>query len=77
LSGNFQVDRRHLERPGNVVLDAHTDIAALTAVARAGRADGAHFWAEISHTGRQVDQSINPEPLAPSAVRLTRFAAPV
>lgn len=70
LSGNFQVDRHHLERPGNVVVDERTNTSALAAVARAGRAHGAHFWAQLAHTGRQVDRSINAEPLAPSSVEI-------
>ncbi|KUR75306.1 hypothetical protein AQZ50_15715 [Novosphingobium sp. Fuku2-ISO-50] len=34
----------------------------------AGKSGGARFWAEISHTGRQVVSEINPAPLAPSMV---------
>ena len=77
LSGNMQVDRDHLERPGNVVLDGTSGAEALAELAEAGKADGAHFWAQISHTGRQVSRSINAEPLAPSSVKLDfqlRFA---
>ena len=70
LSGNIQVDRRHLERAGNVVLDDDSGLPALVRVAAAGRAGGAHFWAQLSHTGRQVVAEINPAPLAPSAVEV-------
>jgi 2,4-dienoyl-CoA reductase-like NADH-dependent reductase (Old Yellow Enzyme family) len=65
-----QVDRRHLERPGNVVLDDESGLAALAALAKAGTAGGAHFWLQLSHTGRQVDSAINPAPLAPSCVEI-------
>jgi 2,4-dienoyl-CoA reductase-like NADH-dependent reductase (Old Yellow Enzyme family) len=68
LTGNVAVDRFHLERPGNVVLDAATDLAAMRAYARAGTEAGNHLWMQISHTGRQVDSKINGAPLAPSAV---------
>ena len=77
LSGNMQVDRFHLERPGNVALDDASGADALATLAEAGKAHGAHFWAQLSHTGRQVKQSLNPEPLAPSSVKLDfqlRFA---
>lgn len=70
LSGNVQVDRWHLERPGNVVLDDGSGLAALAALARAGTAGGAHFWLQLSHTGRQVESAINTAPLAPSCVEV-------
>jgi 2,4-dienoyl-CoA reductase-like NADH-dependent reductase (Old Yellow Enzyme family) len=70
LSGNVQVDRQHLERPGNIVLDAETDLSALRAMAAAGTAGGSDFWLQLSHTGRQVLQVINPQPLAPSPVAI-------
>lgn len=70
LSGNIAADRWHLERPGNVVLEDESGLAALAEMAEAGKADGAEFWAQISHTGRQVMDLINSAPLAPSAVEL-------
>jgi len=70
LSGNIQVDRWHLERPGNIVLDDTGGLDQLKALTAAGRSGGAHFWAQLSHTGRQVDSAINPEPLAPSPVEI-------
>jgi 2,4-dienoyl-CoA reductase-like NADH-dependent reductase (Old Yellow Enzyme family) len=68
LTGNLQVDRWHLERPSNVVLDDEAGLPALAAVAAAGKAGGSHFWAQLSHTGRQVSDAINPAPLSPSSV---------
>jgi len=70
LSGNIQVDRWHLERPGNIVLENESGLPALARMVEAGRSGGAHFWAQISHTGRQVDSAINAEPLAPSSVEI-------
>ncbi|MBI1196557.1 MAG: NADH:flavin oxidoreductase [Phenylobacterium sp.] len=70
FSGNIQVDRWHLERPANVVLDDESGMAALARMAAAGKVGGAQFWAQLSHTGRQVIAAINPEPLAPSAVEI-------
>lgn len=70
LSGNIQVDRAHLERPGNIVFDSEDCLPGATALALAGRAGGRHFWAQLSHTGRQVSSFINPAPLAPSSVEL-------
>ncbi|WP_083205225.1 hypothetical protein [Bacillus sp. FJAT-27264] len=70
LSGNVQVDRWHLERPGNVVLDEQTNLEALSSLAKAGTVGGNHFWLQLSHTGRQVSNFINSEPLAPSSVEM-------
>ena len=70
LSGNIQVDRWHLERPLNIVAEDRGGLEALRRVATAGRSGGAHFWAQISHTGRQVEATINPAPLAPSRVEI-------
>ncbi len=73
LSGNIQVDADHLERPGNVVIDREPDDAmrkALASWAAAATRNGNHFWAQISHAGRQTQKNVNPHPKAPSAVKL-------
>ena len=73
LSGNVQIDGDHLERPGNVIVDglpSDAAQAALEAWARAGTRGGNHFWAQISHAGRQCQKIVNPRPKAPSAVKL-------
>ena len=73
LSGNIQVDADHLERPGNVVIDREPDAAmraALASWARTATRNGNHFWAQISHAGRQTQKIVNPHPKAPSAVKL-------
>jgi len=73
LSGNIQIDRDHLERPGNVYIDRAPDAAmqaALSRWAKAATRNGNHFWAQISHAGRQTMKMINPHPKAPSPVKL-------
>ena len=73
LSGNVQVDGDHLERPGNVIVAAEPSEAmnrALERWASAGTRVGNHFWAQISHAGRQCQKIVNPRPKAPSAVKL-------
>ena len=73
LSGNIQVDRDHLERPGNVVIERSPDaamLAALASWARAATRHGNHFWAQLSHAGRQTMKNVNPHPKAPSAVKV-------
>jgi 2,4-dienoyl-CoA reductase-like NADH-dependent reductase (Old Yellow Enzyme family) len=73
LSGNIIVDANHLERPGNVVIDREPDAAMRAALARWAQVatrNGNHFWAQISHAGRQTLKIVNPHPGAPSAVKL-------
>ena len=84
LSGNVQIDGDHLERPGNVIVDAQPSEAARAAIeawVRAGTRAGNHFWAQISHAGRQCQKIVNPRPKAPSAVKLSlpggQFGVPV
>ena len=83
LTGNVIVDRDHLERPGNVVIDREPDaaMAALRRWAEAGTRAGNHLWAQISHGGRQVQKSVNPAPKSASDVQLAlpggQFAKPV
>lgn len=83
LSGNVIIDRDHLERPGNVIIDQPPSPemqAALKRWASAGTEGGNHFWMQISHAGRQTQKNINPAPKAPSAVDMLlpggRFGPP-
>lgn len=73
LSGNIQVDADHLERPGNVIIDREPDDQMRTALASwasAATRNGNHFWAQVSHAGRQTQKIVNAHPKAPSAVKL-------
>ena len=83
LTGNVQVDRRYMERPGNVAIDGQQSneaIAALRAFAQAGTVNNTHLWMQISHAGRQTPASVNPHPVGPSATPLNmpggQFGAP-
>ena len=77
VTGNVQIDRRYLERPGNVVIDRtvpatidSTAMAALRAYARAGSGNGTQLWMQLNHPGRQTPRSVCSQPVAPSAVPL-------
>ncbi|UPJ48325.1 NADH:flavin oxidoreductase/NADH oxidase family protein [Bradyrhizobium sp. 200] len=70
LSGNIQVDRWHLERPLNLVVDGEGGMTELAKLAAVGRSHDSHFWAQLNHAGRQTDAAINPAPLAPSNVEV-------
>lgn len=77
LTGNVHIDRRVLERPGNVSIDV-TDPLTTDAEARArlkrwaaaGTVGGNHLWMQIAHAGRQSPRYVTMQPLAPSAEQL-------
>ncbi len=71
LTGNVQIDRRYLERPGNVVIEGPQSDAQLSALSRwsaAAKEDGSAIWMQISHAGRQTMKYVASEPVGPSAV---------
>ena len=70
ISGNIMVDKRYLERAGNIVLEDDQALPELASMVSAGTVFGNQFWAQISHPGRQCPRLVNSEPLAPSPVQL-------
>lgn len=73
LTGNIIIDRDHLERPGNVIIEREPDAdmaARLKSWAEAGTRGGNHLWAQISHGGRQTQKLVNPNPKSSSDVAL-------
>jgi len=70
LTGNVMVDRRYLERPGNVVVEDETALDALVQWASAAKSGGSQIWMQISHPGRQCPIVVNTRPLSPSAEKL-------
>ncbi|MEN0065036.1 MAG: NADH:flavin oxidoreductase/NADH oxidase family protein [Myxococcota bacterium] len=84
ITGNVQIDRDHLERPGNVVVQGPPNAAQREALARwatsATRGGNACF-VQLSHAGRQTQTQVNRKPKAPSAKRVRipggQFGVPV
>ena len=70
LTGNIMIDRRYLERAGNVVVDDESGLAELRAWAATVHAQGGVLWGQISHPGRQCPRLVNLHPLAPSPIQL-------
>ncbi len=77
LTGNVQIDRTDLERPGNVAIDISEPrtVSAearerLRAWAQAGTVGGNHLWMQISQAGRQSPRYVTRSPRAPSDVQL-------
>lgn len=70
MTGNVMIDRRYLERPGNVVVEDERVLPALRDWARAARSGGSQIWMQISHPGRQCPIVVQTRPLSPSAEKL-------
>lgn len=70
LTGNVMVDRKHLERPGNIAIDNNGGQEQLRALAKAGTVSGNHLWMQLNHSGRQTPIHVNENPGAPSAIPL-------
>ncbi len=87
LTGNVQVDRTDLERPGNVSIDVSEPRTVSTEAkdrlrkwARAGTGAGNHLWMQISQAGWQSPRYVTKRPRAPSDVQLKllgNYAKPV
>ncbi len=73
LTGNIMVDRRYLERPGNVAIDGDQtseQMERLSAYAKAATQNNTHAFVQLSHAGRQTLRIVASEPVGPSAVEV-------
>ncbi|MFC3879695.1 NADH:flavin oxidoreductase/NADH oxidase family protein [Algoriphagus namhaensis] len=80
ITGNVMIDKDHMESAGNVFFGDEAMIPKLKAWTAAGTVNGNHLWAQISHSGRQTNRFVNPNPKAPSQVQLNKlllFGKPV
>lgn len=81
LSGHVLIDRHHLARPRDVVLDARSDPARFRAWAEASHAGGGLAFLQLNHAGRQTPRFINPRPKGPSSSKAVKqfgsFGRPV
>lgn len=79
ITGNVMVDRRFLERPGNVVVEDEGGLKELEKWAAAATENDTHCWVQISHPGRQCARIVSSQPLSASDVQLNilkNFARP-
>ena len=74
ISGNIMVDKRYLERAGNVVTEDERAIKQLSAWAKATHEGGSELWGQISHPGRQCPRLVNTKPLSASDVQLNMIS---
>jgi 2,4-dienoyl-CoA reductase-like NADH-dependent reductase (Old Yellow Enzyme family) len=70
ITGNIMIDKRYLERAGNVVLEDDEHLDLFKQWVEEGTAGGNHLWAQLNHPGRQCPRMVNSEPLSPSNVQL-------
>ena len=80
ITGNVQVDRRYMERAGNVAIDGkqnQTQLERLTEWAKNASINGNHCWVQLGHAGRQTDARINKIGIAPSAIKSKNIAGQI
>lgn len=71
ITGNVMVDKRYLERAGNVVLEDDKALSLFKDWAEQGTCGGNHLWVQLNHPGRQCPKMVNRQPLSPSDVQLS------
>lgn len=70
LTGNVMIDPSAMTGPGGVMLDDSQPLQHFRQWASIGRAQGAQFWMQINHPGRQMQANLGQPTVAPSAVGL-------
>lgn len=78
ISGNVQVDRRHVERARNVCIDldfgeqSEYQIKMLKALVKTAKEKDTKFVCQLAHAGRQSNTLVAKKALAPSAISTFR-----
>ena len=70
ITGNVMIDRRAMTGPGGVALEDEQHLDSFREWADVARANGVHFWVQLSHPGRQTPANLRQRALAPSAVAM-------
>ncbi|WP_323037720.1 NADH:flavin oxidoreductase/NADH oxidase family protein [Pararhodobacter sp.] len=69
IIGEVQATPHFAEKPGNLILNGHSDRDLLKRLAKAGATDNAHLWLQLGHAGAMADAPIS-TPKGPSALDL-------
>lgn len=72
IIGEVQVDPAFPEKPGNLVLDARSNLTALSLLATKASVTGAHIWPQLGHAGALSHLPISC-PSGPSPLQLDNF----
>jgi 2,4-dienoyl-CoA reductase-like NADH-dependent reductase (Old Yellow Enzyme family) len=75
ITGNVMIDPAHLGEPGNVVVAPGLGAAHEAALAQWASSTSTPTLVQLNHPGRQSPKSLNPTPVAPSAVQLAQAGA--
>jgi len=67
IIGEVQGSPLYPEKPGNLVLNAHSEAEPFRALARVGSINEAHLWLQLGHAGAMADAPIS-NPKGPSAL---------
>jgi len=73
ITGNVQVDRRYVERPGNVCIDGVQDEESrrlFQQFAKSGQSHGSKIIVQLGHAGRQSNGMVNMKPVGPGNIRI-------
>lgn len=69
IIGEVQSTPHFAEKPGNLILNGHSDRGLLKRLATAGAIDNAHLWLQLGHAGAMADAPIS-TPKGPSPLDL-------
>ncbi|KAJ9103774.1 hypothetical protein QFC21_002236 [Naganishia friedmannii] len=70
ITGHVMVDRSAMSGPGDVALDADSNLTMFQEWAAVSRIHGAQVWMQINHPGRQMRTDLGQQAYAPSAIPL-------
>ncbi|WP_138933276.1 NADH:flavin oxidoreductase/NADH oxidase family protein [Roseovarius arcticus] len=69
IVGEVQATSHFAEKPGNLILNGHSDRNLFKCLAKVGATDNAHLWLQLGHAGAMADAPIS-TPKGPSALDL-------
>ena len=69
IIGEVQGTPHFAEKPGNLIVNGHSDREQLERLAKAGATDNAQLWLQLGHAGAMADVGIS-TPKGPSALNL-------
>ncbi len=71
ISGNVMIDSNHLGEANNVVIEKGLDnFSELKSWSKASADSDSHIWIQLNHPGKQSPKFLNPNPVAPSQIKL-------
>jgi 2,4-dienoyl-CoA reductase-like NADH-dependent reductase (Old Yellow Enzyme family)/acyl-CoA-binding protein len=79
ITGNVQIDRRFVERPGNVCIEGPQDEQAMNRLkswAIAAQKDGTKCIVQLGHAGRQASALVSTTTVAPSPIKVKMIGVP-